>query len=280
MNIKEVERIVGKIQTSLFKNSNAFAVGMLRSHFKGAGLQFKEHQVYNPGDEVRFIDWKLSAKTTTTYLKTFEEERNVEIHIIIDLAQSMFYGFNNVSKIQASLELASLLFLLADETKDKVKVILVGAEIYSTPPLSGKMGIVTLVALLERIGLMDGVGKISLQFESTKSITQQEKLALVKSTLARKKEVVLFSDMHEFIPLNELRKLAYRKNLHCFRLLSPLDLAQNVPFSIWGKESGGGKSGFFFSRYGGKEVTELLPGKITDIDITKRYLEDFVKKLN
>lgn len=280
MDIKEVERIVGKIQTSLFKNSNAFSVGMLRSHFKGAGLQFKEHQVYNPGDEVRFIDWKLSAKTTTTYLKTFEEERNVEIHIIIDLSQSMFFGFNNVSKLQASLELASLLYLLADETKDKVKVILVGEEIYSIPPLSGKLGIVTLVALLERIGLIGENGKVNLNFHSEKQVSVEEKVALLKATLARKKEVVLFSDMHDFIPISELKKLAYRKNLHCFRLISPLDLSQNVPFSIWGRESGSNKSNYVFSKFGGKDTAELLPGKITDIDITKRYLEEFVKKLS
>lgn len=280
MDIKEVERIVGKIQTNLFKNSNAYSVGMLRSHFKGAGLQFKEHQVYNPGDEVRFIDWKLSAKTTTTYLKTFEEERNVEIHIFIDLSQSMFYGYNQVSKLQAALELASLLFLLADETKDRVKVILVGDEIHSTPLLSGKQGIVTLVALLEKIGLMDEHGKIKLDFEIQKSVTPAEKMSMVKATLARRKEVILFSDMHDFIPINELKKLAYRKNLHCFRLISPLDIQKSIPFSLWGKESGGIRNSFFFSKYGGKEDHELLPGKVIDIDVAKRYLEEFVKKLN
>ena len=280
MDIKAVERIVGKIQTTLFKNSNNFAVGMLRSHFKGAGLQFKEHQVYNPGDEIRFIDWKLSAKTTTTYIKTFEEERNVEIHIIIDLSQSMFFGFNNVSKLQASLELASLLYLLADETKDKVKVILVGDLVHSTPSLSGKIGIVTLIALLEKIGLMTPEGKINLSFTTSNKIKVAERLSLLKSHLARKKEVVLFSDFHDFVPIVDLKKLAYKKNLHCFRLLSPLDLTQNVPFSLWGKVSGENRSSFLFSRYGGGKQTELLPGKITDIDITKRYLEEFVKKLS
>lgn len=280
MDIKAVERIVGKIQTTLFKNSNAFAVGMLRSHFKGAGLQFKEHQVYNPGDEVRFIDWKLSAKTNTTYIKTFEEERNVEIHIVIDLSQSMFFGFNDVSKIQASLELACLLYLLADQTKDKVKVILVGDEIYSTPTLSGKMGIVTLVALLEKINLMGVDGKVNLAFKASKKISIEEKISLLKANLARKKEVVIFSDMHDFIPMPELKKIAYRKNLHCFRLVSPLDLTQNVPFSIWGKASGESKGEYFFSRYGGQKQSELLPGKITDIDLTHRYLEEFVRKLS
>ncbi len=64
MNIVEIEKTVAKIQTHLFKNSNSYAIGMLKSHFRGAGIQFKEHQVYCHGDDVRFIDWKLSAKTS------------------------------------------------------------------------------------------------------------------------------------------------------------------------------------------------------------------------
>ena len=100
MNLLEIEKIVSKIQSNLFKNSNSFSVGMLKSHFKGAGLQFKEHQVYNPGDDVRFIDWKLSAKTQNTFVKTFEEERNVEINVVIDVSNSMFVGYKNVSKLR------------------------------------------------------------------------------------------------------------------------------------------------------------------------------------
>jgi uncharacterized protein (DUF58 family) len=77
VNIAEVRRVVGRIQASLFKNSNSTSVGVLKSQFRGTGLQFREHQVYEPGDDVRFIDWKILAKMNTPYIKTFEEERNV-----------------------------------------------------------------------------------------------------------------------------------------------------------------------------------------------------------
>ena len=54
MNIEAVEKAVSNVQNNLFKNSNSFSIGMLKSHFKGMGLKFKEHQVYVHGDDVRF----------------------------------------------------------------------------------------------------------------------------------------------------------------------------------------------------------------------------------
>ena len=63
MDLKKVNTVVSKLQASIFKNSNSFSIGMLKSHFRGTGLQFKEHQVYNYGDDVRFIDWSILAKT-------------------------------------------------------------------------------------------------------------------------------------------------------------------------------------------------------------------------
>lgn len=61
MDTSEVRKIVSNIKGSLFRNANSFSIGMLKSHFKGTGLKFKEHQVYSHGDDVRFIDWKMLA---------------------------------------------------------------------------------------------------------------------------------------------------------------------------------------------------------------------------
>jgi uncharacterized protein (DUF58 family) len=144
MNLKEVEKVVAGIQSQLFKNSNSYAIGMLKSHFKGTGLQFKEHQVYVPGDDVRFMDWKLSAKTRTSYIKTFEEERNIEITVLLDITLSMFTGYKGVSKFQAAIELTCLLYLLAKETGDKVQVILWVDREVSLPLKSGKRGLFNL----------------------------------------------------------------------------------------------------------------------------------------
>ena len=138
MNLVEIEKVVAKIQNNIFKNSNSVSIGMLKSHFKGSGLQFKEHQVYMTGDDVRFIDWKLSAKTNNTFVKTFEEERNVDIVAIVDITNSMFTGFKDVSKLKASIELVCLLYMLTEKSNDTVSTIILHDDITILPPFSGR----------------------------------------------------------------------------------------------------------------------------------------------
>ena len=77
MNFEEVEKLAKQIQAKLFKNSSSTIQGIYRSRFKGSGITFKEHKIYSHGDDVRFIDWKVSTRNEKMYVKTFEEERNV-----------------------------------------------------------------------------------------------------------------------------------------------------------------------------------------------------------
>ena len=89
MDLAKVQKMVKRVQESLFRHSNSYFQGMFRSKFKGAGIQFKEHQVYQYGDDVRFIDWGLLAKKNMTYIKTFEEERNIHILCVVPIKASL-----------------------------------------------------------------------------------------------------------------------------------------------------------------------------------------------
>ena len=276
MNLKEIDRIVGSIQSHLFRNSNSFSVGMLKSHFKGAGLQFKEHQVYNPGDDVRFIDWKLSAKTNTTFLKTFEEERNVEIYILIDLSESMLYGYKGTSKAQVVLEIACLLFLLADKSKDKVGIILLNDDTPKLLPLmSGHEGIANLISQLEKMDLLNEKGAINIADYQPKLIDEKKTIGLLKSLIARGKEVVLLSDLTNLSASGELQKLLQRRNMHCFKIMAPLDEAKKNPFAVFGKKAGRGK----LSRTKSMPDKTKIRGRVKSIHVEDRYLESFVREM-
>jgi uncharacterized protein (DUF58 family) len=247
---------------------------MLKSHFRGAGLQFKEHQIYNPGDDVRFIDWKLSAKTNTTFIKTFEEERNVEIFVMLDITETMFFGYKNISKLQAAVELICLLYLLADKSKDKVSVIIMGHELKTLPLCSGQEGIIVLISTLQSLGILNGEGKINLNYESAIEIKEERKFAILKSYVARKKEVVLFSDLSGFSDFEALNKLLYYPNLHCFLVESPLDRVKKLPFSVFGRS--GGKE--VFSKVN-REEKAPLKGRYKKLNVDERYLEKFIREM-
>lgn len=279
MNLKEIERVVGMIQTHIFKNSNAFSAGMLKSHFRGSGLQFREHQVYVPGDDVRFIDWKLSARSMNTYVKTFEEERNVEIVILLDLSQTLLYGYEGVSKLEAIVEIIGLLYILAGETHDLVRVVIWGKKTFNLPPKKGREGLTLFISVLEQMGLLDKKGHVIIrQDENLNDLTEDAKILQLKAFLARKKEVIYLGDLSLIKNHTIWEKLLEKKNMHCFRIYSPVDKNISLPFLIKTKNPSSG----------GSAVTDLkakseqplfVKERYKEIGVQERYLEKFVKEL-
>lgn len=276
MDIQAIEKAASKIQNSLFRKASANALGAFRSQFKGSGLQFREHQIYTPGDDVRFIDWKLSARLQKTYVKTFEEERNVEIVAFIDWSPSLSMGFKKVSKYQAALEMTCLLGLLAQKTKDLVKVVVLCDPLIETPFLSGKELITYLTVQLDRAGHL-GKDKILNRELEAKELSVEQKIRLMLSYTQRKKEVTLFSDFYEYAA-DELKKLSSKRHMHLFRLMIPLDYADVMPFSLWGKFSG---SKFYFPRMKMSDSkgdwNSTLKQKIHDVDLSKGHLDQLVR---
>ena len=278
MNIKEVHKAVSKIKASLFKNSNSYSIGMLKSSFRGSGLQFKEHQLYDHGDDIRFIDWKLLAKTGVPYIKTFEEERNVEIVVIIDASMSMFTGFKNISKLQASIEICCLLYLLAGETKDYIHSLVVSDEIITIPRSRGEIGMIKLIFQLEKKGLLTKKGTLNISYEHQKIIAEKEKISLLKKYLAKKKEIIILSDFNEFIDISELKKISLQRNVHCFQILSPLDEASEIPYAIFSKGSSNIKKGVL-KKNNLKQTNQMKDNIIKKLRVRDRYLEDFIKEM-
>ncbi|MGE3609379.1 MAG: DUF58 domain-containing protein [Bacteriovoracaceae bacterium] len=279
MNLKEIERVVGMIQTHIFRNSNAYATGMLKSHFRGSGLQFREHQVYVPGDDVRFIDWKLSARSPNVYIKTFEEERNVEIVVFIDLSETLLYGYNGVSKLQAIIEITALLYLLAGETHDVIRVVLWANKTISLPPKKGREGLTLFISTIERLGLLDENGKVIIE-QSKKLNDQSEdnKIVQLKAFLAKRKEVIYLGDLSLMSNKDLWEKLLNKKNMHCFRIYSPIDKNTDFPFLFKTKNPLNGKS--LVSEVKGIEKDKfILKERFHEIGVNERYLEKFVKEL-
>lgn len=279
MNLKEIERVVGMIQSHIFKNSNAYSAGMLKSHFRGSGLQFREHQVYVPGDDVRFIDWKLSARSQNTYVKTFEEERNVEIVVMMDLSQTLFYGFQEVSKLQAMIEIIGLLYLLAGETHDLVRVVIWSNKTINLPPKKGKEGLTLFISMMERLGLINEDGKVILkQKGDLNSHTEENKIAQIKSFLARRKEVIYLGDL-SLVKNKELwGKILDKKNMHCFRVFSPVDKNTDLPFLFKARNPLTNK-GVVTDLKSMKDDPLFVKERFKEIGVHERYLEKFVKEL-
>lgn len=280
MNLKEIEKVVGVIQSHIFKNSNSFSAGVLKSQFRGSGLQFREHQVYVPGDDVRFIDWKLSAKSSNVYVKTFEEERNVEINVYLDFSYTLFYGHQKISKLQCIIEIIALLYLLAGQTNDLVRVVIWKEKSIVLPPKSGREGLTLLTSVLEELKLLDENGSVPVHpLPFGELVSEKKKMTDIKGSLMRRKEVIYLGDLSLLTKKDDWQKLFSKKNMHAFKILSPVDTFDKFPFLMKFAGQTERKNQVTLSSSRSRQKMEESLGRIKEIGVHERYLEKFIKEL-
>ena len=100
-----------------------YIIGQHRSPFHGFSVEFAEHRSYEPGDEIRHIDWKLYGKTDRLYVKRYEEETNLSSHIILDISKSMIFSSSKISKLSYANTLVAALSYLMIKQQDAVGLV-------------------------------------------------------------------------------------------------------------------------------------------------------------
>ena len=130
--VRELEIKSKKITTHLF-------TGEYHSAFKGKGMSFREVREYYAGDDVRFIDWNVSARFNTTFTKVFEEERELTVMLLIDTSASNLFGTVGKQKRELITEMAAVLTFSAINNNDKVGVIFFSDKMEKyIPPKKGR----------------------------------------------------------------------------------------------------------------------------------------------
>jgi len=120
--------------------------GEYHSVFKGRGMMFSEVREYQPGDDIRLIDWNVSARVGKPFIKQFEEERELTVYMVVDVSGSGKYGTIQKMKMELGTEIAAVLGFSAIKNNDKVGVILFSNEVEKyIPPKKGKSHILRLI---------------------------------------------------------------------------------------------------------------------------------------
>ncbi len=145
--LKKIRRI--EIQTkSLTKQ---FFSGQYHSSFKGRGMTFSEVREYQIGDEVRTIDWNVTARFNDTYVKVFEEERELLVMLVVDISGSIDFGTQQQTKKELALEVMAILAFSAVENNDKVGALFIadGVEKFIAPGKGRKHALYILREFIE-----------------------------------------------------------------------------------------------------------------------------------
>jgi uncharacterized protein (DUF58 family) len=143
---KELLAKIKKIQIKTDRMATEILSGEYKTAFRGKGLNFDNIREYQMGDDIRLIDWKVTARMQEAFVRQYKEERQLSIVIIIDLSASNDFGTQKQNKRELSIELASVLASLAIKSNDKVGMMLVSDEIESyIPPKQGRAHIFRLI---------------------------------------------------------------------------------------------------------------------------------------
>ncbi len=146
MDTKELLKKVRKIEIKTRKLSHQHFSGEYHSSFKGRGMSFSEVREYQYGDEVRTIDWNVTARFNHPYVKVFEEERELTSMLLLDVSASEAFGTAHKMKKDLSIELGAVLAFSAIQNNDKVGAIFFSDRIEKfIPPKKGRSHILRII---------------------------------------------------------------------------------------------------------------------------------------
>ncbi len=173
--VRELEIKSKKITTDLF-------TGEYHSAFKGKGMSFKEVREYHAGDDIRFIDWNVSARFGHPFSKVFEEERELTVMLLIDISASSLFGTVHGRKRDIITEIAAVLSFSAVNNGDKIGVIFYSGEIEAyIPPKKGKQHALYIVRqLLTKEPRHKGT-QVSKALRFFNNTTRQKSIAFILS---------------------------------------------------------------------------------------------------
>ena len=143
---RELVKKLKKIEIYTSRLANDQLAGSYHSVFKGRGMAFSEVRQYQPGDDVRFIDWNVSARMNDTYVKVFTEEREMTVMLLVDLSASERFGSTEKPKIETVAEVAALLAFSAIKNNDRVGLVLFTDRVERfVPPKKGRSHVMRVV---------------------------------------------------------------------------------------------------------------------------------------
>ncbi|MGJ8676518.1 MAG: DUF58 domain-containing protein [Akkermansiaceae bacterium] len=145
-SIEEIMRRVHLLEIKARRLARETFSGEYQSSFKGSGLDFEDYREYQHGDETRFIDWNVTARKDTPYIRTFREEREIAVIIAVDISGSSLFGSDRLSKREVAAELAAIVAFSANANGDRVGLLLFANEpILYLPPAKGTRHILRMI---------------------------------------------------------------------------------------------------------------------------------------
>ena len=214
MNAKDLIKKIKTIDIQTKGWVDSIFSGAYHSRFKGQGVHFNEVRQYAYGDDIRRIDWTVTAKLNEPYVKEFEEERDLVAIIAVDMSQSQFYQSSKESKLDRALELAAILGFSAVANGDQVGLVIFTDAIEAyIPPKQGKKHMFTILS-----------GMVNHQPASNQTDLRQLCQTLMNA-LKRRSVIFILSDFICDNYESDFRRLAQKHDVIPIIIQDPIETA-------------------------------------------------------
>tara|TARA_B100001250_G_scaffold375352_1_gene362865 strand:+ start:4907 stop:5770 length:864 start_codon:yes stop_codon:yes gene_type:complete len=218
METSELLKKVRKIEIKTKRLTNNLFTGQYHSAFKGKGMLFSEVRKYVPGDDVRDIDWNVTAKLSEPYIKVFEEERELTMMLVVDLSASEFFGTSSMLKRDVITEICAVLAFSAMQNNDKVGVLFFTDQIeLFIPPKKGKKHILRIIREL-------------INFKPKGKKTNISQACQYLNNVVKKKSIIFI--LSDFIDQNFSQSLSLLAKKHDLNGVRVFDKFEKNIFSI------------------------------------------------
>lgn len=184
---------LGPLELKARQIVEGFIAGLHKSPFYGFSVEFAEHRSYNPGDEIRHIDWKVYAKSERYYVKQYEEETNLRCHLVLDVSSSMqFKYFASQTKLEYAVSFGAAMLYLMHRQRDACGLITFDQELKDFVP--AKSSYAHLRHIFTRLDPLMGRGQTEQPKRKTAS---SEILHQIAERLHRRSLVIVITDLFE-----------------------------------------------------------------------------------
>ena len=211
METKELLKKVRKIEIKTRRLSNNIFGGEYHSAFKGRGMTFSEVRSYQFGDDVRTIDWNVTARYNEPFVKVFEEERELTLMLIVDVSSSALFGTDSTLKKNILTEISATLAFSALQNNDKVGLILFSDQIeLYIPPSKGKTHVLRIIRELIEFKPLSKKTDINSALEFLNKVMKKKSIAFLLSDFISsdyEKSLKIVSKKHDLTGIKVYDKL-------------------------------------------------------------------------
>ncbi len=185
MDTAEILKKVRELEIKSKRLTNHLFTGEYHTAFKGRGMAFKEVREYQPGDDIRFIEWNVSARMNNTFSKLFEEERELAVYLLADVSASSLFGTFRQSKKDLITEMCAVLAFSAISNNDKAGLVLFSDKVEKyIPAKKGKDHILYMVRELLTFNPASTQTNIVKALQYLNSVTKHKSIVFILSDFA------------------------------------------------------------------------------------------------